>query len=150
CFIEFVLRRSAAVADHFSGQQKPRPQQLRDSVVSILPSPVRSAVRSMWRRFFRLKVRARGWAPFIVWLMFQCARHGKTAVIICRCGGIGDVLCTLPMCEEVRRRHPRKLLVFITAPAWREVVVMSQCADLVYANRWWIYPFTFPTNVKLF
>lgn len=24
---------------------------------------------------------------------------------------------------------------------------MSRCADLVYANKWWIYPFTFPTNV---
>jgi len=70
-------------------------------------------------------------------------------VIICRCGGIGDVLCTLPMCEEVRRRHPGTLLVFITAPVWREVVVMSGCADLVYGNKWWIYPFTFPT-VKVF
>jgi ADP-heptose:LPS heptosyltransferase len=27
---------------------------------------------------------------------------------------------------------------------------MSRCADLVYANKWWIYPFTFATNVKLF
>ena len=26
---------------------------------------------------------------------------------------------------------------------------MSRCADLVYANKWWIYPFTFPTNVKV-
>jgi len=27
---------------------------------------------------------------------------------------------------------------------------MSQCADLVFANKWWIYPFTFPTNAKVF
>lgn len=27
---------------------------------------------------------------------------------------------------------------------------MSRCADLVYANKWWIYPFTFATNAKLF
>jgi ADP-heptose:LPS heptosyltransferase len=53
------------------------------------------------------------------------------------------------MCDEVRRRHPGRLLVFITAPAWREVVVMSRCADLVYANKWWIYPFTFATNIKV-
>jgi ADP-heptose:LPS heptosyltransferase len=82
--------------------------------------------------------------------MLQCARHGEKAVIVCRCGGLGDVLCTLPMCDEVRRRHPGKLLVFITASAWREVVVMSRCADLVYANKWWIYPFTFTTDVNLF
>jgi ADP-heptose:LPS heptosyltransferase len=71
-------------------------------------------------------------------------------VIVCRCGGIGDVLCTLPICDEVRRRYRGKLLIFITAPVWREVVVMSGSADLVYANKWWIYPFTFPTNVKVF
>ena len=27
---------------------------------------------------------------------------------------------------------------------------MSRCADLVYANEWWLYPFTFPTNIKGF
>ena len=27
---------------------------------------------------------------------------------------------------------------------------MSQCADVVYANKWWLYPFTFPTNIKVF
>ena len=149
CFIEFVLRRSVAFTGDLSVEQKRRPQRFRDSVVSMLPGSLRSAVRTIWRRFFHLKVRTRGWPSFLVWLMFQSARHAKRAVIICRCGGIGDVLCTLPMCEEVRRRHPGKLLVFITAPVWREVVVMSRSADLVYANRWWIHPFKFPKNVKL-
>ena len=122
----------------------------REFVVSMLPDPVLSMLRPCWGRFFRLKLRARGWAPFIVWLMFQGARHGKRALIICRCGGIGDVLCSLPICDEVRRRQPGKLLVFITAPIWREVVTLSRTADLVYANKWWVYPFTFPTNVKIF
>jgi heptosyltransferase-3 len=27
---------------------------------------------------------------------------------------------------------------------------MSRCADLVYANKWWIYPFTMPTKLKFF
>jgi ADP-heptose:LPS heptosyltransferase len=122
----------------------------RESVVSILPDPVLSIVRPWWRRFFRLKLRARGWAPFVVWLVFQCARHRKRAIFVCRCGGIGDVLCSLPICDEVRRRHPGKLVVFITAPIWREVVKLSRAADLVFANKWWIYPFTFPTNAKVF
>src|SRR5262245_27647458 len=122
----------------------------REFVVSMLPGPVRSALRPWWRRFFAFKLRARGWIPFTLWLALRCTRHGKRAVVICRCGGIGDVLCTLPMCEEVRRRHPGKLLVFITAPVWWEVVGMSGAADLVYSNKWWIYPFTFPRNVKVF
>ena len=54
------------------------------------------------------------------------------------------------MCEEIRRRHAGKLLIFITASVWREAVKLSGVADLVYANKWWIYPFTFPTNSKWF
>lgn len=107
-------------------------------------------LRPWWRRFFDFKLRARGWIPFTVWLVFHCVRHAKKAVIVCRCGGIGDVLCTLPMCEEIRRRHAGKLLIFITASVWREAVKLSGVADLVYANKWWIYPFTFPTNSKWF
>jgi len=85
-----------------------------------------------------------------VWLVFQCARHRKRAVIVCRFGGIGDVLCILPMCDEVRHRHPGKMLVFLTAAIWREVVVISRSADLVYANKWWVHPRKLPTNIKLF
>jgi ADP-heptose:LPS heptosyltransferase len=121
----------------------------REFVVSVLPDPVLSILRPCWRRFFRLKLQARGWVTFIVWLVFQCFRHGKRAVIVCRCGGIGDVLCSLPICDEVHRRHPGKLVVFITAPIWREVVALSRAADLVFANKWWVYPFTFPTNLKV-
>ena len=54
------------------------------------------------------------------------------------------------MCDEVRRRHPGKLVVFITAPIWREVVTLSRSADVVFANRWWIYLFTFPPNARVF
>jgi ADP-heptose:LPS heptosyltransferase len=54
------------------------------------------------------------------------------------------------MCLEVRRRHPGKLLVFVTAAVWRDVVEMSRSADLVYANKRWVYPLIIPTNIKLF
>jgi len=127
---------------------------LRRVVVSILPGPVHSVLRPCWRRFFRFKRRVREWwIPFViwvVWLVFQCIRRRKRAVIVCRFGGIGDVLCTLPMCDEVRRRHPGKLLVFVTAAISREVVILSRAADLVYANNTWVHPLTMPTNVKLF
>jgi ADP-heptose:LPS heptosyltransferase len=127
---------------------------LRRFAVSILPGPVHSALRPWWRRFFRVKRRVREWwIPFsvwTVWLIFQCARHRKRAVIICRFGGIGDVVCCLPVCDEVRRRHPGKVLVFVTAAIWREVVKLSRSADLVYANSSWVHPCTIPTNLKLF
>jgi hypothetical protein len=57
---------------------------LRRFVVSILPGPVHSALRTWRRWFFRFKLRARGWVAFSLWLVFQCAGHRKRAVIICR------------------------------------------------------------------
>ena len=85
------------------------------------------------------------------WLVFQCARYRKRAVVICRMVGIGDVICTLPMCDEVRRRHPGKLLVFVTAEPWRDIVILSRSADLVYGNKSWAYPFfKMPAKIKLF
>ena len=128
---------------------------LRQIVVSILPSPVHSILQPWWRRFFRFRLRVRDWwIPFMVWaawLVFQCARYRKRAVVICRMVGIGDVICTLPMCDEVRRRHPGKLLVFMTAAPWRDIVILSRSADLVYGNKSWAYPFfKMPARIKLF
>jgi ADP-heptose:LPS heptosyltransferase len=54
------------------------------------------------------------------------------------------------MCDEVRRRHPGKLLVFVTAAVWRDVVMLSRWVDLVYANRSWVHPFTLPAQFKFF
>ena len=128
---------------------------LRQIVVSILPGPVHSILQPWWRRFFRFRLRVRDWwIPFMVWaawLVFQCARYRKRAVVICRMVGIGDVICTLPMCDEVRRRHPGKLLVFVTAEPWRDIVILSRSADLVYGNKSWAYPFfKMPARIKLF
>jgi ADP-heptose:LPS heptosyltransferase len=124
--------------------------RFREAVLTILPAPLHSALRLWWRRFFRLKLRARGWIRFTLWLVFQCTWHRKRAVLLCRFGGIGDVVCTLPMCDEVRRRHPGKLLVFVTSAVWRDLVILSRSADLVYANRSWVHPFILPAKLKLF
>ena len=62
----------------------------------------------------------------------------------------GDVICTLPMCETVRQLHPQRLVVFVTAAIYRNLVVLSKSADLVYGSRAWAYPYTMPVNFKFF
>lgn len=128
----------------------------REFVVSILPGPVHSALRPWWRRFFRFKQRAREgwewWVPYIVWLVwlaFQCARHRKRAVIICRCGALGDVVCTLPMCCEIRKRHPQRLIIFVTGAFYRDMVLLSNAADLVFGSRSWNWDFVMPTTFNV-
>ncbi len=127
--------------------------RFREFVVSILPGPVHSALRPWWRRFFRFKLRLRDWwMPFIVWhvwLVFQCVRHRKKAVIICRCGALGDVVCTLPMCGEIRKRHPRRLIIFVTAVVYRDLVLLSKAADVAFGSRSWVWPFSMPDNFNV-
>jgi ADP-heptose:LPS heptosyltransferase len=121
----------------------------RQILLSILPGPLHSALRPWWRRFFRLKRQAREWIPFIIWLIFQCARHRKKAIIICRCGALGDVVCTLPMCAEIRKRHSRRLIIFVTAAVYRDLVLLSGAVDLVFGSRSWAWPFSIPDNFNL-
>src|SRR4029077_560969 len=116
------------------------------------PRSLHSILRPWWRRFFRFGQRVRGWipwAPFIMWLVLQCVRHRKKAVIICRCGALGDVVCTLPMCGEIRKRHPRRLIIFVTAAAYRDMVLLSRAAGLVFGSRSWVWPFSMPENFNV-
>ena len=106
----------------------------RQFVLSILPGPLRFALRPWWRKFVGFKIGVREWIrfiPFKTWLVFQCARHRKKAVIICRCGALGDVVCTLPICGEIRKRHPQRLMIFVTAAVYRDMVLLSRAAEAV-------------------
>lgn len=102
---------------------------------------IRKKVRAMLNSGFDLLL-------FPVWLLIQRLRHGKKLVILCRPGALGDVLCTLPMCGEIRRRHPGTALVFITNTAYGKMVLLSGAADGVYGARSWQWPFTLPMSYR--
>jgi ADP-heptose:LPS heptosyltransferase len=73
---------------------------------------------------------------FPLWLLFQCARHRKRAVIVFRLAALGDVLCTLPLCGEIRKLHPGRLLIYITTADYKKMVLLSRAADCVYGASW--------------
>ncbi len=82
---------------------------------------------------------------FPLWLAFQCARHRKNAVILYRLAALGDVVCTLPLCGEIRKRHPDRLLVYVTFGGYKKMVLLSRAIDCVYGVSWsygtpWNYP----------
>jgi ADP-heptose:LPS heptosyltransferase len=78
---------------------------------------------------------------FPVWLFIRVSLRGKKAVVIWRTAALGDVVCTLPLCVEVRRRYPGRVIVFITLRGFREVVKLSGAADLVYGiEHYYGYP----------
>ncbi|HEV3271301.1 MAG TPA: glycosyltransferase family 9 protein [Candidatus Methylacidiphilales bacterium] len=98
-------------------------------LLSALPKPVSSALRS-FRRTFRGRLDR---LFFPVWLIFQCALHRRKAVVLWRTAAMGDIVCTLPLCGEIRKRHSGRLLVYITLRAFKNVVLLSREADIIYA-----------------
>jgi ADP-heptose:LPS heptosyltransferase len=113
----------------------------RQSVLAALPVPLRLSLKSL-RKKFRDQV---DFFYFPIWLVYQCARHRKKAVILFRIAALGDVVCTLPMCGEIRKRHPGKLLVYVTSADYKKMILLSRAADCIYGVSWsygasWDYP----------
>ena len=100
--------------------------------MSLLPGPLRPVLRWL-RKKFRDHI---DFFYFPVWLVFQCARHRKKAVIVFRLAALGDVVCTLPMCGEIRKRHPGRRLIYVTTADYKKMVLLSSAADCVYGSFW--------------
>jgi hypothetical protein len=58
-------------------------------------------------------------------------------------------VCTLPMCGEIRKRHPRRLIIFVTAAIYRDMVLLSKAADLAFGSGSWAWPFSMPDNFNV-
>jgi ADP-heptose:LPS heptosyltransferase len=91
-----------------------------------------SWLKAPWRMASKLRCENQDGILFPIWLLFQCLVHRRKAVIIRRAFGLGDVICALPMCDEVRRLHPKSILVFVTSRYSTSLVLFSGKVDLVY------------------
>jgi ADP-heptose:LPS heptosyltransferase len=86
---------------------------------------------------------------FPFWLIAQRTRLGKKLVLVCRPGALGDIICTLPLCGEIRKRYPGQPLIFITHRDYKNVVLLGRIADAVYGAKSWTWPFSLPASYKL-
>jgi len=100
-----------------------------------MPVEVRERLRR-WRQIFRLK----RWlildkVQFALWLILVCLKNRKSAVVIRRMDALGDVVCTLPMCQELRKIHSEHLLIYLTTPYCEGIIKLSNSVDLVFSAR---------------
>jgi ADP-heptose:LPS heptosyltransferase len=72
---------------------------------------------------------------FTIWIFLRCAESKKRAVIIRRPNAIGDVVCTLPVCVEIRKIHKDSLVVFLTTKYSEDIVRLSNAVDFIYSAR---------------
>lgn len=101
-----------------------------------MSSPADSALASC-RHWFREHLADRIFFP--LWLLFQCLRHRRRAVILFRLGVLGDLICTLPLCAEIRKRHPRRLLLLVTMRDYRPMARLAEGPDGVYGAHSWAF-----------
>lgn len=112
---------------------------LRNLVKNVIPTSRRKKLRLAFFRFIDP-------IAFRLWLLWQCARHRQRAVVICRTGALGDVICALPMCVEARKRYPGRLIVFATQADYRSMVILSPDVDEVFGAQSWLWPYALPEN----
>ncbi len=101
------------------------------------PGPPFPFARSVWKTLRAFKNRISDPIVFRLWLVVQRVRHGKKIVILCRPGALGDILCTLPVCGEIRKRHPGTRLVFLTHFDYQKMVLLSRYVDDIFGAKSW-------------
>jgi ADP-heptose:LPS heptosyltransferase len=74
---------------------------------------------------------------FPLWVLVQCLRHRRRAVLLFRIGVLGDLICTLPMCAVIRQRHPGRLLLLVTMRDYRGLARLAPGPEGVYGARSW-------------
>lgn len=69
---------------------------------------------------------------FPFWLLFQCVIRRKRAVVIKRIDALGDVVCTLPTCADLRNKFPSTFVVLVTSFFCVRMARLSPQVDAVY------------------
>lgn len=113
------------------------------------PGPRRSLARSLWRKFRNIRNYVFDQVVFPLWLIFQRIHRGKKLVMVYRLAALGDILCTLPTCGELRKRHPGMAIIFVTHGDYRKMVQLSHDVDGVYGAKSWEWPSLLPSRYKL-
>ena len=101
-----------------------------------LPARLLAGLKSI-RRWFRAHVD--DYFLFPPWLLLQVLRHRCRPVILFRIGVLGDLICTLPQCAEIRRRHPGRPLLLVTMRDYREMAGLAKGLDGVYGAHAWTF-----------
>ena len=63
---------------------------------------------------------------------------------------MGDVVCTLPLCQPIREKHSGCLLIFVTNQGFVDLVMQATELDEVFGSKIWCWPFRFPPNFRFF
>lgn len=122
---------------------------MRRILLFLLPIQFHESARAFWRKLRAFAHRVVDRVGFPAWLLCQRIRFGKKLIIVCRTGALGDIICTFPLCVEIRKRHPGQPLIFVTQRDYKSLVMLSPLADAIFGAKSWAWPFALPATYKL-
>jgi ADP-heptose:LPS heptosyltransferase len=64
---------------------------------------------------------------------------GKKLIVIYRGIGIGDIVCTFPLLEEIRKQYPDHQVVYVTSRQSRDFVAKFSAADAVISTTYSLF-----------
>lgn len=71
-------------------------------------------------------------------LFIHCVVFQKDILLVCRCAGIGDIVCTLPSVATLKQNHPQSFIVYQTRFDFMTLVRRSRHVDLVVEEGSWL------------
>ena len=89
--------------------------------------------------------------PEFLGALFKNRILGYQVLLVFRKGGAGDIICTLPMVEEIKREHKKKIIVYQTLAQNLDIPRMCQSVDVSVtdseADSFWLNYFFRPIKV---
>jgi len=77
------------------------------------------------------------------WLLLQFValrlRYGKKLVVVYRDVGIGDLVCTFPLVNEIKKQFPHELIVYVTHHPFRAFIEKFSGADVVIGTNYVLF-----------
>jgi ADP-heptose:LPS heptosyltransferase len=92
-------------------------------------------LRNLKRRIYELVNEFVDRVCFSVFIVKLWIRRRKKIIVIRRMDALGDVVCTLPLCLEIRKKHAGRVLVYLTTKYCEDIILLSNSVDYVYSAK---------------
>lgn len=96
---------------------------------------IRQFLRTLRGKMYEVRDASIDLISFSIFILSLWIQQKKRIIVIRRMDALGDVVCTLPLCIELRKKHVGKALVYLTTKYCEDIILLSKSIDHVYSAR---------------
>lgn len=95
----------------------------------------RQFLRTLRGKMYEVRDASIDLISFSIFILSLWIQQRKKIIVIRRMDALGDVVCTLPLCIELRKKHVGQTLVYLTTNYCEDIILLSKSIDHVYSAR---------------